>query len=83
MTANESRAAVAQIRSEGERLDRYIQNLLDMTRLGSGPMKLRRDWVGLGEILESAVARLRKGFPALEVRWTSRATFRRCTSIRR
>ena len=39
------------IRSEGERLDRYIQNLLDMTRLGSGRMKLQRDWVGIDEML--------------------------------
>ena len=51
------------IRSEGERLDRYIQNLLDMTRLGSGPMKLQRDWVGIEEILASALGRLRKSFP--------------------
>jgi two-component system sensor histidine kinase KdpD len=55
------------IRSEGERLDRYVQNLLDMTRLGSGPLKLERDWVGLDEILSTALARLRKLFPDLVV----------------
>ncbi len=55
------------IRSESERLDRYIQNLLDMTRLGSGPMKLQRDWVALDEILGTAEARLRKLFPAVQV----------------
>nr|GEZ14634.1 sensory transduction histidine kinase [Tanacetum cinerariifolium] len=32
-------------RDEAERLDRYIQNLLDMTRLGHGALKLARDWV--------------------------------------
>jgi len=56
------------IRSEGERLDRYIQNLLDMTRLGSGPMKLNRDWIGLDEILGTATARLHKLYPLVEVR---------------
>ncbi|HET9766249.1 MAG TPA: ATP-binding protein, partial [Thermoanaerobaculia bacterium] len=60
-------ALLASIRSEGERLDRYIQNLLDMTRLGSGGLKLQRDWVAVEELLSSAVLRLRKLFPAVEV----------------
>jgi two-component system sensor histidine kinase KdpD len=55
------------IRSEGERLDRYIQNLLDMTRLGSGGLKLQRDWVSVDDLLGSAVARLRKLFPSTVV----------------
>ncbi|HLF56628.1 MAG TPA: ATP-binding protein [Thermoanaerobaculia bacterium] len=55
------------IRSEGERLDRYIQNLLDMTRLGSGPLELRRDWVAFEEILSAARERLAKLAPAVEV----------------
>jgi two-component system sensor histidine kinase KdpD len=68
MGESDRRELLESIRSEGERLDRYIQNLLDMTRLGSGPMKLERDWVGLGEILGSAAARLKKLFPAIEIR---------------
>lgn len=55
------------IREESERLDRYIQNLLDMTRLGSGPLKLRRDWVGFEEIAAAARTRLRRSSPAVEV----------------
>jgi two-component system sensor histidine kinase KdpD len=55
------------IRSEGERLDRYIQNLLDMTRLGSGQLKLERDWIAFHDVLGSAVGRLAKAYPALEV----------------
>ena len=62
------RELLESISSEGQRLDRYIQNLLDMTRLGSGPLRLERDWVGLEEILDSAIGRLRRLFPALEVR---------------
>ncbi|SDH77227.1 sensor histidine kinase [Pseudomonas panipatensis] len=46
-------------RDEAERLDRYIQNLLDMTRLGHGGLKLARDWVAPGDIVGSAVHRLR------------------------
>jgi len=44
---------------EAERLDRYIQNLLDMTRLGHGGLALARDWVAPGDIVASAVQRLR------------------------
>ncbi len=55
------------IRSESERLDRYIQNLLDMTRLGSGPLRLDRVWVGLDEIVAAAGARLERLVPAVEL----------------
>lgn len=46
-------------RDEAERLDRYIQNLLDMTRLGHGSLKLARDWVAPADIVGSALHRLR------------------------
>jgi two-component system sensor histidine kinase KdpD len=48
---------------EARRLDRYVQNLLDMTRLGHGPLKLQRDWVGLDEIVGAVLVRLRTAFP--------------------
>jgi len=53
------------ILDEGQRLDRYIQNLLDMTRLGHGTLKLHRDWVDAGEVLLAAVNRVRKFHPEL------------------
>lgn len=46
--------------SEGERLNRYIQNLLDMTRLGHGTLKLARDWIGIDDIVNSALRRTRE-----------------------
>jgi two-component system, OmpR family, sensor histidine kinase KdpD len=55
------------ILGEGQRLDRYIQNLLDMTRLGHGTLKLNRDWTDAAEIVASAITRLRKLFPELRV----------------
>jgi two-component system sensor histidine kinase KdpD len=55
------------ILGEGQRLDRYIQNLLDMTRLGHGTLKLNRDWTDAAEIVAAAVTRLRKLFPDLRV----------------
>jgi two-component system, OmpR family, sensor histidine kinase KdpD len=63
LSADDQRALAEGILSEGQRLDRYIQNLLDMTRLGHGTLKLDREWVGMDEIIGSAVARLRKLVP--------------------
>ncbi|OEC36300.1 two-component system, OmpR family, sensor histidine kinase KdpD [Pseudomonas cuatrocienegasensis] len=54
-------------RDEAERLDRYIQNLLDMTRLGHGGLKLARDWVAPGDIVASALQRLRPVLAGLQV----------------
>ncbi len=54
-------------RDEAERLDRYIQNLLDMTRLGHGGLKLARDWVAPADIVASAVQRLRPVLATLQV----------------
>ncbi|WP_263263093.1 sensor histidine kinase KdpD [Pseudomonas sp. RIT-PI-S] len=54
-------------RDEAERLDRYIQNLLDMTRLGHGALKLSRDWVAPGDIVASAVGRLRSVLSSLRL----------------
>ena len=44
--------------SESERLNRYIQNLLDMTRLGHGELTIERDWVAFDDIVASARKRL-------------------------
>lgn len=44
--------------SESERLNRYIQNLLDMTRLGHGELKIERDWIAFDDIVASACKRL-------------------------
>lgn len=44
---------------EGERLDRYIRNLLDMTKLGQGTLRVEGDWIALTDILSSALRRTR------------------------
>jgi two-component system, OmpR family, sensor histidine kinase KdpD len=46
------------IREEAERLDRYVGNLLSMTRLESGALELRRDWADAGDLVASALAEL-------------------------
>ena len=55
----DSKELMRTVLSEAERLNRYIQNLLDMTRLGGGKITLKRDWVDISDIISSAVDRLR------------------------
>lgn len=48
------------ILEESNRLNRLVQNLLDMTRIGHGNLTPRRDWVDLREIVGRAVYRMRE-----------------------
>jgi len=65
--AEDRRELLEGTRDEAERLDRYIQNLLDMTRLGHGGLKLARDWVAPADIVGSALNRLRVVLAPLRV----------------
>ncbi|HUB97595.1 MAG TPA: ATP-binding protein, partial [Stellaceae bacterium] len=51
---------VLTIQEEAERLNRFIGNLLDMTRLESGAIEPRTDLVDLAEIIGSAIERAGK-----------------------
>lgn len=63
MDASDRRALLDTILVEGERLDRYIQNLLDMTRLGHEGLQINRDWIGVDELVGSAARRLQRYQP--------------------
>ena len=67
MGEEDRRSLLDTIQTEGERLDRYIQNLLDMTRLGHTGLTLNRDWIGVDELVGSAVARLQRYQPGVRV----------------
>ncbi|KAF1708394.1 sensor histidine kinase [Pseudoxanthomonas sacheonensis] len=70
MSAEDRKGLLETIQLEGERLDRYIQNLLDMTRLGHTGLTLNRDWIGVDELIGSATSRLIRYQPhvKLEIR---------------
>jgi two-component system sensor histidine kinase KdpD len=55
------------IRDEADRLNRLVHNLLEMTRLESGALELRRDWHPLEEVIGAALARLAKSLGAQRV----------------
>ncbi len=56
------------IQQEARRLDSYTQNLLDMTRLGRGDLKLERDWVAIEDIISSVVKRAKKQLPQAKLK---------------
>lgn len=49
---------LASIREEAERLNRYVGNLLDMTRLEGDGLDIRRDWVDVRDVLGTAMERV-------------------------
>ena len=54
-----ARAELARtVYDEAQQMSQLISNLLDMTRLESGTARLNRDWLGLDEIVGSAIRRM-------------------------
>lgn len=51
------------ILQESRRLESYIQNLLDMTRLEHGELSIDRDWVPIDDLIGSALDRLQRYHP--------------------
>lgn len=58
MTLEDRRELRSTVLEESQRLNRYIQNLLDMTRFGQQSFELNREWVDLNDLVSSAVERL-------------------------
>lgn len=58
LTGADKAALLQSVIEEAERLDRHIQNLLDMTRLGQGELRVRRQWEDVHDLLAAAARRL-------------------------
>ncbi|MDB5303346.1 MAG: osmosensitive channel signal transduction histidine kinase, partial [Phycisphaerales bacterium] len=56
------------IYDESERMDRLINNLLDMTRLESGGLRVRKEWQPLQEVIGSALHHLERRLGGREVK---------------
>jgi len=54
------RELLESVHDEAERLNRLVENLLEMTRLQSGALRLRKEWHHLEEVIGVALARLSK-----------------------
>jgi two-component system, OmpR family, sensor histidine kinase KdpD len=59
-------ALTSNIQEAAERLNRLVENLLDMSRLDSGRLKLKREWCDVSDVIGVAVNRMEKrleGYP--------------------
>jgi len=56
------------ILDESERLNRLIRNLLDMTRLESGAVELKKEWLPLEELVGAALTRMERRMAGRDVR---------------
>jgi two-component system sensor histidine kinase KdpD len=65
VTDTQRRELLETIREEAERLERLVSNLLDMTRVESGSLRVKREWMPLEEIVVAVLSRLE---PKLEGR---------------
>lgn len=57
------------IREEAERLNRYVGDLLDMTRLEGGALVTRREWIDVRDVLRAAVSRVKRRLGERAVLW--------------
>jgi two-component system sensor histidine kinase KdpD len=67
MTKKDRAELLATIEEEARRLSNFVSNLLDMTRLETGVLDIRRDWVDVADAVRGAIARAKKSFPARRI----------------
>ena len=68
MSPAERLELLSSIEEETGRLARFVANLLDMSRIEAGGLKVNRDLVSIADVVQGAVERSRKAFPGEPVR---------------
>ena len=58
---------LASIEEEGERLSRFVGNLLDMTRIEAGAVNPKRDWVDVADVIRVTLERTERYFPGRRI----------------
>ena len=68
MSPDERLELLTSIEEETARLSRFVANLLDMSRIEAGGLKVNRDLVDVADVVQGAVERSRKAFPKQPVK---------------
>jgi len=68
LTEQDRRSLLGAIQDEAWRLHRLVTNLLDLTRLESGRVALKREWIPAEELVGSALGRLQRQTEGRDVR---------------
>jgi two-component system sensor histidine kinase KdpD len=71
LSLNDRAELLDSIISESQRLEAYIQNLLDMTRLGHGTLSLSRGWVTVREIYNVVSKRIMRQHPGQSLQFVA------------
>jgi len=58
LSLDDQRELLQTVLDESQRLNRYIQNLLDMTRFGQSSIEVEREWVDINDLISAATERL-------------------------
>jgi two-component system sensor histidine kinase KdpD len=58
LTEEGRKELLAMIEEETDRLDRFVGDLLNMTRLESGALETKTDWIDIADTVDSAIRRL-------------------------
>lgn len=58
----------AEIQTAADRLNRLVENLLDMSRLESGQLAPKRDWCDMNDLFRASIQKLRKELASHDVR---------------
>jgi signal transduction histidine kinase len=67
---------LGQIKTEAEGLDGMVRNLLAITRINSGALELRLDWLDLREIVDRVISAARRRGAAVPCRFARRPASR-------
>lgn len=57
LSSSEQLAMLRVITEEADRLDRFVESIVDLARIEAGDVRLNRNWGSVDEIIEAAVAR--------------------------
>ncbi|RMD72133.1 MAG: GAF domain-containing protein [Chloroflexi bacterium] len=63
VSAGEHRALLVNIARETARLSRFVDQLLDLSRIEAGTLPIDREWVELGALINDVVANMRQQHP--------------------
>ena len=55
------------IEEESDRLNRFVANLLDMTRIDAGTVEAKNDWIDAADVVRSTIKRAERYFPGRKV----------------
>ncbi|MBV9288986.1 MAG: sensor histidine kinase KdpD, partial [Hyphomicrobiales bacterium] len=68
MSAAERAELLSSVEEETARLSRFVANLLDMSRIEAGGLKVNRDLIDVADVVQGAAERSRRAFPKQPVR---------------